>query len=227
MEIPFVNLKRQYASIKEEIDAAIQKVVESQYFTMGPELANFGQQFAQYLGTKFVVGVDNGTDGLELALRALDIGPGDEVITQANIHVATIVAIKEAGATAVLADIDPDTHQIDIEQVKKKITSKTKALMPVHLYGAPCQIDQFVQLANEYSLHLIEDACQAHGSKFKDKRLGAYGDIGVFSFYAGKNLGAYGYGGAICTSNSEIDQRLRQLRNFGEEKKILPSHHWH
>lgn len=221
MEIPFVNLKRQYQSIKSEIDTAIQKVVESQYFTAGPELANFEQKYAEYLGSKYVIGVDNGTDGLTLALRALGVRPGDEVITQANIHVATIVAIIEAGAKPVLVDINLDTHQIDIEQVKTKITPKTKVLMPVHLYGAPCQIDQFVHLAQERKLQLIEDACQAHGTTFNDQRVGTFGVMGVFSFYAGKNLGAYGYGGAICTADPEIDKRLMQLRNFGEEKKYF------
>lgn len=221
MEIPFVDLKRQYQSIAPDIDAAIKAVVDSQYFIFGPISTRFEQAFARYLGSNFVVGVDNGTDGLMLALRALDIGQGDEVITQGNIHVATVVAIKEAGARAVLVDIDPDTQQIDVTKVEEKITPNTKALMPVHLFGAPCQIDEFVALAKKHNLRLIEDACQAHGAEFHGKKVGTFGDIGVFSFYPGKNLGAYGNGGGICTNDAATYERLRQLRNFGEEKKYF------
>ena len=216
MKIEFVNLKRQYASIKREIDQAIARVLKSQYFILGEELRAFEEEFASFLGAKYVVGVDNGSDGLVLALQALEIGPGDEVITPVNSFISTTFAITELGATPVFVDIDPATHQIDIDAAWKKITKETKAILPVHLYGAPCQIDELVRIAKKNKVHIVEDACQAHGSRFANKRLGTFGIMGVFSFYPGKNLGAYGYGGAICTNDKKIADKLKLLQNFGQ-----------
>lgn len=219
MEIPFVNLQRQYKAILPEINTAIKCVLKKQFFILGKELLIFEQAFARYLGSKYVVGVDNGSDGLILALMAAGIGKGDEVITPVNSFISTTFAISAVGARPILVDIDPATHQIDINQVKKKITKRTKALLPVHLYGAPCEIDKLAELTQTHHLFLVEDACQAHGSEFNNKKLGTFGIMGVFSFYPGKNLGAYGNGGAICTDDKKIYERLIKLRNFGQSQK--------
>lgn len=216
MKIEFVNLKRQYVSIKRDIDQAVNRVLKSQYFILGDELKAFEKEFASFLGIKHVVGVDNGSDGLVLALQALEVGPDDEVITPVNSFISTTFAITELGATPVFVDIDPTTHQIDVDGARKKITKKTKVILPVHLYGSPCQIDELIKIARKHDIHVVEDACQAHGAKFAGKRLGTFGIMGVFSFYPGKNLGAYGYGGAICTNSQKIADKLRLLRNFGQ-----------
>lgn len=219
MNVPFLDLKTQYKNIKSEIDAAIKKVVDSQHFILGSELEAFENEFAKYLGVKYVVGVNSGTDGIILALLSLGIGKGDEVITPANSFIATTAAIVQTGAKPVLVDCDPDTYQIDVEQVEKAITKKTKAILPVHLHGAPAEIDKLQEIAKRNKLFLIEDACQAHGATFNNKKLGAFGDLGVFSFYPGKNLGAYGDGGAIVTSNKNLYKKLLKLRNYGQAKK--------
>ncbi|CAN5127555.1 DegT/DnrJ/EryC1/StrS family aminotransferase [soil metagenome] len=219
MNIPFVNLKFQYKFIKPSIDAAIRRVVLSQDFILGSELDSFEKEFATYLGVNYVVGVNSGTDGLVLALLALGIGKGDEVITPANSYVATTTAIVFVGAKPILVDCDPDTYQIDVKKVEKAVTKKTKAILPVHLYGSPAELDQLQTIANRYKLFLIEDACQAHGATFKNKKLGTFGDIGVFSFYPSKNLGAYGDGGALATNSRELYEQLLKLRNYGQVKK--------
>lgn len=219
MNIPFLDLHRQYAQIKPEIDEAIKRVVDRQYFILGEELVAFEQEFASYLGSKYVVGVGSGTDALILALRALDIGKGDEVITQPNSFIATTLAITELGATPVFVDVDPDTYQIDVDLIEAKITKKTKAILPVHLYGAPCEITKIVDIAKKHNLFVLEDACQSHGATLNDKITGTFGDIGTFSFYPGKNLGAYGDGGALCTDNGELYNKLLGLRNYGMTKK--------
>jgi len=219
MNIPFLDLKAQYKNIKPEIDVAIKRVVDSQHFVLGQELEAFENEFAKYLGVKYVVGVNSGTDGLILALLSLGIGKGGEVITPANSFIATTTAIVQVGARPVIVDCDPDTYQIDVKQTEKAITKKTKAILPVHLYGAPAEIDKLCEIAKRNKLFLIEDACQAHGATFNNKKLGTFGDLGVFSFYPGKNLGAYGDAGAIVTNNKSLYEKLLKLRNHGQVKK--------
>lgn len=219
MEIEFVGLKRQFHSIEKEIRDAIDSVLATQHFAPAEELNKFEEEFATYLGSKYVVGVDNGSDGLIFTMKVLSIGKGDEVITPVNSYIATTFAITEVGATPIFVDVDPDTHQLDLNQVEAKITSKTKAILPVHLYGAPCQIDELMDLANKNGIHVVEDSCQAHGSKFDNKRLGSFGVLGVFSFYPGKNLGAYGNGGAVCTDDEKLYKKLMSLRDFGMTRR--------
>jgi dTDP-4-amino-4,6-dideoxygalactose transaminase len=221
MKISFLDLKAQYESIKPEIDEAIKKVVDSQIFILGKELEEFEKEFAKYLGAKYVVGVNSGTDALILSLLALGIGKGDEVITPVNSFIATTTAITQVGATPVFVDCDPDTYQINVKEVEKKITKKTKAILPVHLYGAPAEIEELQEIVKRNSLFLVEDAAQAHGSTFNNQKLGSFGDLGAFSFYPGKNLGAYGDGGAIATNNSELYEKLLKLRNYGQSKKYF------
>lgn len=219
MKIPFLDLKRQYSSIKRGVDAAIRRVIDSQFFVLGKELKMFEVAFAKFLGTKYVCGVNSGTDGLIFALKALGVGMGDEVITPTLSFIATTLAITEVGAKPVFIDSDPDTFLIDTSQIEKKITKKTKVILPVHLYGAPCEIEKIMKIAKKYRLKVVEDACQAVGASRKGKRIGTFGDIGVFSFYPGKNLGAYGDGGAIVTSNPKLYERFISLRNYGQKVK--------
>lgn len=221
MNIPFLDLHRQYTQIKPEIDEAIKRVVDRQYFILGEELTAFEKEFADYLGAKYIVGVGSGTDALIFALRALGIGKGDEVITQPNSFIATTLAITELGATPVFVDVDPDTYQINVSQIESKITNKTKAILPVHLYGAPCEIESIVKIAKKHNLFVVEDSCQSHGATYRERKTGTFGDIGTFSFYPGKNLGAYGDGGALCTNNEEIYHKLLKLRNYGQSKKYF------
>lgn len=221
MNIPFLDLQRQYKIIKTDVGKTLQRVLKRQLFILGDELASFEKKFAKYLEVIYVVGVNSGTDGLILALRALGIKEGDEVITPANSFMATTLAIVTVGATPVLVDCDPQTYQIDIAQIEKKITKKTKAILPVHLYGAPCDIVGIKKIARKHKLFLIEDSAQAHGSTVKEKKMGTFGDIAVFSFYPGKNLGAYGDAGALATSSKEIYEKLLKLRNYGQTKKYF------
>lgn len=219
MNVSFVDLQRQYQGIKMEIEETLQRLLKDQYWVLGNELKSFESSFAQYLGCKYVVGVDNGSDGLILALKALNIGRGDEVITPVNSFTSTTFAITEVGAKPVFTDVDPDTHQIDAKQVESKIGKDTKAILPVHLYGAPCDMEALEKLSKTHGIPIIEDACQAAGSTFKGKKLGTMGRMGVFSFYPGKNLGCYGNGGAICTNDKTIYDYLIKARNFGQPQK--------
>ena len=217
--IPFVDLKSQYASIKPEINAAIQGVLDSCAFTLGPEVAAFEQEFATYCGSKNCIAVNSGTSALHLALLAANIGPGDEVITVPHTFVATVSAIHYAGAKTVFVDIDPRSFTMDPTKLEAAITPKTKAIIPVHLYGQPCDMDPIMEIAKRHNLVVIEDACQAHGAEYKGRRVGSIGDMGCFSFYPGKNLGAYGEGGAVTTDNAEYTRTIRMLRDWGAEKK--------
>lgn len=221
MIIPFLDLKAQYQTIKPEIDDAIARVIQSQSFILGKELEEFEKEFANYLGIQYVVGVNSGTDGLILSLMSLGIGEGDEVITQPNSFIATTTAITQVGAIPVFVDCDSDTYQIDVNKIEEKINVKTKAILPVHLFGAPCEIDKIKEIARKHKLYLIEDACQAHGSAFNKKKLGTFGDLGVFSFYPGKNLGGYGDGGAVVTDSKALYEKLLSLRNYGQRKKYF------
>jgi dTDP-4-amino-4,6-dideoxygalactose transaminase len=217
--IPYVNLMAQYRAIKPEIDAAIGRVFETGEFVLGSEVARFEEEFAAYCGIPYAVGVNSGTSGLHLALLAAGIGPGDEVITVPYTFVATTAAIRYTGATPVFVDIDPKTYNIDLKQIEPKITPRTKALLPVHLYGQPADMDGILEIARKHNLVVIEDAAQAHGAEYKGRRTGALGDLGVFSFYPVKNLGAYGEGGMVTTANPEYRKKLRMLRDWGSERK--------
>ena len=217
--IPFVDLRAQYHSIKSEIDAAILNTLESCQFTLGSEVAKFEEEFAAYSGSKFGIGVNTGTSALHLALLAADIGRGDEVITVPFTFVASAAAIHYTGATPVLVDIDPRTFTMDPQKIEAAITPRTKAIIPVHLYGQPADMDPILAIAKKHRLIVVEDACQAHGAEYKGKRVGSLGDFGAFSFYPGKNLGAYGEGGLVTTQDPEFNRRVRMLRDWGAEKK--------
>ena len=217
--IPFVDLKAQYASIKTEVNAAIQGVLDSCQFTLGSEVAAFEKEFAAYCQSEQGIGVNTGTSALHLAMLAAGIGPGDEVITVPFTFVATVSAVHYTGAKAVFVDIDPKTFTIDATQIEKAITPRTKAIVPVHLYGQPADMDPILEIARRHKLVVIEDAAQAHGAEYKGRRAGSMGDMGCFSFYPGKNLGAYGEGGMVTTSNPEYARTIRMLRDWGAEKK--------
>jgi dTDP-4-amino-4,6-dideoxygalactose transaminase len=217
--IPFVDLRAQYHSIKSEVDAAILGVLETCQFTLGSEVAKFEEEFAAYTSSKFAIGVNTGTSALHLALLAANIGPGDEVITVPFTFVATVAAIHYAGARTVFVDIDPRTFTMDPLKIKAAITPRTKAIIPVHLYGQPADMDPILAVAKQHNLIVIEDACQAHGAEYKGRRAGSLGDFGAFSFYPGKNLGAYGEGGLVTTQDAQFNRTLRMLRDWGAEKK--------
>jgi dTDP-4-amino-4,6-dideoxygalactose transaminase len=217
--IPFVDLKAQYLSIKTEIDAAILGVLDSCQFTLGPEVAAFEREFAAYCQAPHGIGVNTGTSALHLALLAAGVGPGDEVITVPFTFVATVSAIDYTGATPVFVDIDPRRFTMDPQAIEAAITERTKAIIPVHLYGQPADMDPIMEVAKRHGLVVIEDACQAHGAEYKGRRAGSIGDLGCFSFYPGKNLGAYGEGGMVVTASAEHARTIRMLRDWGAEKK--------
>ena len=217
--IPFVDLKAQYATIKDEVDAAIRGVLESCQFTLGREVAAFEEEFAAYCGVKHGIGVNSGTSALHLALLAAGIGPGHEVITVPFTFVATVAAIHYAGAKPVFVDIDPVTYTMDPRALEAAITPRTRAIIPVHLYGQPADMDPILAMARRHGLVVIEDACQAHGAEYHGRRAGSMGDMGCFSFYPGKNLGAYGEGGLVTTNDPELARKIRMLRDWGAERK--------
>jgi dTDP-4-amino-4,6-dideoxygalactose transaminase len=219
MQIPFVDLKAQYASIKSEVDEAIQGILDTTRFIGGEPLASFEQDFARYCDARHALGVANGTDALNLALRAAGIGAGDEVITAANTFIATAAAIEMAGAKPVFVDIDLTTHTIDPERFERAITSRTKAVIPIHLYGQPADMDPIMDIAERHGLIVIEDAAQAHGAEYNGRRVGSIGHLACFSFYPGKNLGAYGDGGAITTNDDAYIDVLDKLRDHGRISK--------
>ena len=189
--IPFIDLRREYQEIKDEIDQAIQRVLESGWFILGNELRQFEKEFSSYIGAKYGIGVNSGSDALYLAVKALGIGRGDEVVTVSHTFISTVDAVARNGAKPVFVDIDPETYTIDVNQIEKKTTEKTKAIIPVHLYGHPADMDPIMEIAEKYGLYVIEDACQAHGAKYKGKKVGGIGHVGCFSFYPTKNIGAY------------------------------------
>ena len=217
--IPLVDLYKQYLILQPEIDTAIKRTIESGQFILGEEVDQFEKDFAQYCSVEYCVGLDNGSSALELGMRALEIGSGDEVITPVNSFIASSSAISFTGATPVWVDCDPKTYNIDTRQIEEKITKKTKAIMPVHLYGQPAEMDIIMSLAKKHNLFVIEDACQAHGARYKGKRVGSFGDLAAFSFYPGKNLGAFGDAGGLVTSNKQIYEKVKALRNYGQTKK--------
>jgi dTDP-4-amino-4,6-dideoxygalactose transaminase len=217
--IPFVDLKAQYQGIKPEVNAAIQGILDSCQFTLGSEVAAFEQEFAAYCHAKHGIGVNTGTSALHMALLAAGVGRGHEVITVPFTFVATVSAIDYTGATPVFVDIDPQTFTMDVRQLEAAITKKTKAIIPVHLYGQCADMDPILEIAKRHGLIVIEDAAQAHGAEYKGRRAGSMGDMGCFSFYPGKNLGAYGEAGMVTTDNPEFARTIRMLRDWGAEKK--------
>jgi dTDP-4-amino-4,6-dideoxygalactose transaminase len=217
--IPLVDLKAQYASIKDEVSVAIQGVLDSCQFTLGSEVSAFENEFAVYSRARHAIGVNSGTSALHLALLAAGVGPGDEVITVPFTFVATAAAIHYTGATPVYVDIDPKTFNMDPAKLEAAITTKTRAVVPVHLYGQPADMDPIAKIARERGLIVIEDAAQAHGAEYKGRRVGSLGDMACFSFYPGKNLGAYGEAGLVTTNNPEYAKTIRMLRDWGAEQK--------
>lgn len=219
MGIPLVDLKAQYASIKQDIDSAIQRVVTSTAFILGEEVKAFEEAFARYVGAKHTVGTSSGTSALSLALRACGVGQGDEVITTPMTFTATAESICHVGARPVFVDIGPATFNIDPSRIENAITPNTKALLPVHLYGNPCDMAPIMEIARRHNLRVIEDAAQAHGATYRGVPVGTIGDVGCFSFYPGKNLGAYGDAGAVVTNDDEIAAKVRLLRDHGRKTK--------
>jgi dTDP-4-amino-4,6-dideoxygalactose transaminase len=219
MKVPFLDLKAQYESIRPEIADAIQQVLEKTAFAGGPFVAQFEKEFAGFCGTQFAAGVGSGTDALWLALLALGVGPGDEVITVPDTFIATAEAISYCGAKPVFVDVEPVTYNMDPAKLEAAITKKTKAVIPVHLFGQMADMDPILAIARKHKLFVVEDASQAHGAEYNGKVAGSMGDVGCFSFYPGKNLGGYGEAGAVVTNNPELDKTVRMLRDHGQDKK--------
>lgn len=219
MKVPFLDLRSINLAHDEKLTEAFTRVLQSGWYILGNEVAKFEEEFAAYCGTRHAVGVSNGLDAIHLALRAFDIGPGDEVIVPANTYIATWLAVTFAGATPVPVEPDENTYNIDPAQIEKAITPRTKAIIPVHLYGRPAEMDRIMEIANRHGLKVIEDAAQAHGALYQEKRVGALGHAAAFSFYPGKNLGALGDAGAITTDDAELADKLRRLLNYGSRVK--------
>ncbi len=218
-KIPLVDLQAQSRAIREEVLAGIAEVVDSCAFILGPQVKEFEEKFAEYCQVDHCVGLANGTEALHMALRALDVGPGDEVITAGNSFAATAFAIGYVGAQPVFVDIDPEDYNIDVTLIEQAITEKTKAIIPVHLYGQPARMNEILEIAKRHNLKVVEDSAQGHGAEIDGKRCGSFGDIACFSFYPGKNLGAYGDGGACVTNDEALAEKLRLLRNYGQKVK--------
>lgn len=221
MKVPFVDLRNEYEFIREDLEKAIVRVFKKGNFILGDEVKAFEDEWARYLEVKYAITVANGTDALFIALKALGIGPGDEVIIPSFTFIATALSVTHAGAKPVLVDCLPGFYSIDPDQILQKITPKTKAIIPVHLYGSSCDMKRIIDIAKINKLYVIEDAAQAHGGKYQNKKLGTIGDIGCFSFYPTKNLGAYGDGGALVTNNVTFAKRIMMLRNYGQIKKYV------
>ena len=219
MQIPFGDLKRQYLTIKEEVDEALHSVLDSGWYVLGQNVQAFEQKFAAYIGCAYGIGVGSGTEALHLGLIACGIQPGDEVITVPNTCVPTISAISFAGAIPVFADIHPDSYTMDPDLIEAQITKKTRAILPVHLYGQAADMDPILAIAQKHNLKVIEDCAQAHGTEYKGRKVGSLGDVGCFSFYPSKNLGALGDAGAITTSDPKLSETLIMLRNYGQRER--------
>ena len=219
MEVPFLDLKVQYKSIKNEIDTAIQKVLDNTAFILGPSVAEFEKEFAKIHNVKYCLGTSSGTDGNHLALWSLDIGSGDEVIIPANTFIATAWGATLCGATPVFVDCHTESYNIDPGKVERAITKRTKAIVAVHLYGQSADMDSLKKITEEYKIHLVEDAAQAHLAEYKGKKVGSLSEVTSFSFYPGKNLGAYGEAGAVVTNDENIFQKIKKLREHGQSKK--------
>ena len=222
MKIPFLDLGAAYKELQAEIDEAIHRVLNSGWYILGEEVDSFEVEWAQYCGANYAVGLANGLDALILALRALEIGEGHEVIVPSNTYIATWLAVSAVGAKPIPVEPDLFTYNINPTLIEKSITSKTRAILPVHLYGQPADLDSISEIANRYNLKIIEDAAQAHGARYKGAHIGGRGDVICWSFYPGKNLGAFGDGGAITTNNPDIADKIRVLRNYGRRRFLCP-----
>ena len=223
--IPFLDLNAPYLELKQELDEAIARVVSSGLFIGGGEVDQFEEDYATYCGANHAIGVANGLDALHLALRSLDVGPGDEVIVPSNTYIATWLAVSQCGATPVPVEPDLRTFNIDSTLIEAAITKRTKVILPVHLYGQPADLDPIMAIARKHGLRVLEDGAQAHGASYKGNRVGAHGDAVAWSFYPGKNLGAMGDGGAVTTNDTQIADRLRVLRNYGSRVKYVNEIH--
>ena len=221
MDVPYFDLTAQYAELRDEIRTALDRVCQNASFILGEEVSKFEQAFANYCDVKHCVAFNSGTSALHLALLSAGIGVGDEVITTANTFIATAEAISYTSATPVFTDVDPATANLDPTWIERAITKRTKAIVPVHLYGRPADLDPILEIAKRHSLVVIEDACQAHGARYRGKRVGGLGNAAVFSFYPGKNLGAYGEGGALTTNDDAVAQFAREMRTHGESKRYF------
>src|SRR6266566_4985016 len=219
MKVPFLDLKAHHAPLIDKFDRAIREVIESSAFAGGPFVERFEREFAAYCGSEYAMGVGNGTDALWLALLALGIGPGDEVITVPNTFFATVEAITYCRAQPVFVDVDENTFTMDPAELEKSLTARTKAIIPVHLFGQPVDMDPILEFARAYGLFVIEDAAQAHGAEYRGRKAGTLGDAGCFSFYPGKNLGAFGEAGAVVTNDPELREKIQVLRDHGQTRK--------
>jgi dTDP-4-amino-4,6-dideoxygalactose transaminase len=219
MTIPFVDLKVSDPKLRRELASAIEHAVDDAQYILGGQVADFEQAFAEFSGGTHCIGVANGTEALHLTLRALEVGPGDEVITAANTFIATALAIAYTGATPVLVDVDPSDYLIDVDLIESAITPRTKAILPVHLYGQPANMHAILEIAEKHGLAVVQDACQAHGARIGDTPVASFGTAACFSFYPSKNLGAYGDGGGVVTNSSKLAERIRMLRNYGQRSK--------
>lgn len=221
MIIPFLDLKASYLELKNEIDTAVARVLDSGWYILGTEVECFEEEFASFCDTNHAIGVADGLDALHLVLRAMDVGPGDEVIVPSNTFIATWLAVSECGATPVPVEPDMLAYNLDPLKLEAAITPKTKAIIPVHLYGHPADLDPILSIAQKYDLWVLEDAAQAHGARYKGKRIGGHGDAAAWSFYPGKNLGALGDGGAVTTRHAHLAEKIRELRNYGSKEKYV------
>ena len=221
MAVPFLDLHAACAELRPEIDAAIARVLDSGWYILGPEVEAFEAEFAGYCRADHAIGLANGLDALHLALRAMDVGPGDEVIVPSNTYIATWLAVSQCGAVPVPVEPDPATHNIDPARIEAAITPRTRVILPVHLYGQPADLDPILAIARKHGLRVLEDGAQAHGARYKGQRIGGHGDAVAWSFYPGKNLGALGDGGAVTTNDAQIADRLRVLRNYGSRVKYV------
>jgi len=221
MKIPFLDLKAAYSELQPEIDEAVKRVLESGWYILGKEVDEFEREYAAFCEAKYCVGLANGLDALHLGLLALGVKEGDEVIVPSNTYIATWLAVSHCGATPVPVEPNESTYNIDPALIEAAITPRTKVILPVHLYGQPADLDPILAIARKHGLKVLEDGAQAHGARYKGKRIGAHGDIVAWSFYPGKNLGAYGDGGAVTTNDAEIADNIRQLRNYGSHIKYI------
>lgn len=219
MNIPFASFKKMHSELREKLDLAYKRVIESNYFIQGKECTDFEKKFADYCGVNYCVGVGNGLDALTLILRAMEIGKGDEVIVPSNTYIATALAVSSVGATPVFVEPEIETYNINTDRIEEKITENTKAIIAVHLQGRPADMDEICAIANKHNLKVIEDAAQAHGARYKGRRVGSLSDAAGFSFYPGKNLGALGDGGCVTTNDKEIADKVRSLGNYGSDYK--------
>lgn len=218
-EVSLANFKREVAEIRQEIFEAIDRVFDSGWFILGDEVTAFEREFSSYVGAKYGISLNSGSDAIFLALKALGVDENSEVITVSHTFVSSVDSIVRCGATPVFVDVEPDTYCIDTAKIEEKITERTKAIVPVHLYGHPAHMDHVLKIANEHGLSVVEDACQAHGTEYKGKKAGSLGDAGCFSFYPVKNIGAYGDGGFVTTNDRSLAERVELLRNYGQSKK--------